>query len=338
MIAAAFANSQATTRIFCLNGTYTSAFSWQKSVLVLLHSQEADGQKKGISVYSLKMTAISAAVLASTWVSGPAAASVKILGVNVSKNDICPNADTNKCLSKPNDATGYYLVQGRDLTVDANGKPNIDPILAKIFTETVRLDTNYCGNEVNNNLRAYSIANNIPYLEEVHSNPVHFTVKATKLLEAKGGIDAKAIATAAGVPAAQLDKVAAAVEASYNSSKTKAVDVTGVYRYIRINTDLTRRLEADAVPADLKSCAAWLKANPDKSIVTSITGYQLTKASISSSMKSTFAQKLTASVAATVDGPQIAAIEQSFSSAVEKTSELSFSPYFQVLTVGRYPG
>ncbi len=270
--------------------------------------------------------------------SSPSAASVDILGVDVDKADVCPSASTVKCLLKPNGATGFYIGKDkRHLPLLDDNTPDLSSILGKIFATTIPQDTGYCSNSWQNSLREFAEAQGIDYLQTVNEDPVRFTMKAKSLMETTAGLDAVAVANAAGVPSTQTNDIAAAVKLAYSRSRNEKVEIEGTFRYITINPMILTALSADDRPEALQKCANWLIDNPGQTLMVSVTGYFLNSAKISNAMKSEFSSELKASLKGKLADTQIAAVETSFEKEIEKTAELSFSKYFELLTVGRYP-
>lgn len=268
----------------------------------------------------------------------PALAAVDILGVDVDKADVCPSASTVKCLLKPNGATGFYIGKDkRHLPLRDDDTPDLSSILGKIFATTIPQDTGYCSNSWQNSLESFAEAQGIDYLKTVNEDPVRFTMKAKSLVETAAGIDAVAIANAAGVPAAQTEDVAAAIKMAYTRSSNEEVEIEGTFRYITINPMILTALSADDRPQELEACANWLISNPGQTLMVSVTGYFLDNAKVSNAMKSEFSSEIKASLAGKLEDKQIASVETSFEKEVETTAELSFSKYFELLTVGRYP-
>ncbi len=283
-------------------------------------------------------TKILAAAIVCCSVAIPANASVEILGVDVDKADICPSASTVKCLLKPNAATGFYI--GRDkrhLPLDAADEPDLSSILGKIFATSIPQDTGYCTNSWRNPIKSFAEEQGIDYEIEVNRDPVAFKMKAKSLVDVNLGVDAVAVANAAGVPSTQTEEVAASIKAAYNRVRNEEVEVKGTFRYIQINPMLLTALSADDRPAELEPCAQWLKDNPGQKLMVSVTGYHLDEASVSNSLKSGFSSDIKAKLAGKLTDTQIASVETTFERELEKSAELSFSKYFELLTVGRYP-
>lgn len=265
----------------------------------------------------------------------PSFASVKILGVNVAKNDICPAASTSKCVQESTGTTSTYIGSARRyINLEADGTPIYSEYLGRIHNRAMAKGYGYCGNLSGSNALAdFAATKSIDYLKMPQSNAVRFTVKAKKLVSANTGLDAVAIANAAGIPAAQTKDIAAAIKASYRRSSSRTLSVSGTYHFVEINSEVFAAMNAVDAPPGLQTCASWLKSN-NKRLVASLTGYKLEKASASSELVESFSSELTATVGGQVTSTQIASIAAAFSAEVEKKAELTFSPTFQLLSVG----
>ncbi len=268
-------------------------------------------------------------------ISVPSFANVRILGVKIAKNDICPAASTSKCVQESLGTTSTYIGSARrHLNLELDGTPIYSEYLGRIHNRAMAKGYGYCGNLSGSNaLQDFAAAKGIDYLKTPQSNAVRFSVKAKKLVSASSGLDAVAIAKAAGIPASQTNDVVAAIKASYRRSSSRALDVSGTYRFVEINPEVFSAMSSDDATPGLRTCAAWLKAN-NKQLVASLTGYKLEKASASSELVENFSSELTATLGGQVNPTQIASITAAFSSELEKKAELTFDPTFQLLSVG----
>jgi hypothetical protein len=265
----------------------------------------------------------------------PSYASVRILGIKVAKNDVCPAASTSKCVQESLGTTSTYIGSSRRyVNLDSNGTPIYSEYLGRIHNRAMAKGYGYCGNLSGSNALAdFAAAKNIDYLKIPQSNAVRFSVKAKKLVSANTGLDAVAIATAAGIPTELTSDVAAAIKGSYSRTSSRELHVSGTYQFVEINPEVFAAMGANDAPPGLRTCATWLSAN-NSLLVASLTGYKLEKASASSELVEKFSSELTATLGAKVTPTQIASIAAAFSSEVEKKAELTFNPTFQLLSVG----
>lgn len=278
---------------------------------------------------------LAATVLSCAAISVPSLAAVKILGVNVAKNDICPAASTSKCVQESFGTTSTYIGSARRyLNLQSDGTPIYSEYIGRIYNRAMAKGFPYCRNlAVSNALADFAASKGMEYLKSPQSNAVEFSVKAKKLVNVNTGLDAIAVANAAGIPAEQTNEVAAAIKASYRRSRSRELTVRGTYQFIEVNPEVISALTAEDASQELKACANWLKEE-DERLVASLTGYKLETASASTELVERFSSELAASLDGKATPQQIASIAAAFTSEIEKKAELKFSPHFQLLSVG----
>lgn len=281
----------------------------------------------------LQLAIVVAGILAA-----PTSAGVKVAGETVEKAEICPGASTSKCVINNVGTTSTYIGSAlKYITLDAGGEPEVEQYLGHLYTRSMSVGEPYCEGKSTNVFKDFARTEGIPYLgTKPYSNRFHITSKASKIIGASGNVDAKAAAIAAGVPAAQLDQVAAAISAGYNRASSKKVEIWGWFNVYQINPDiLTRFNSVDATPA-FKACREWLKAN-NRKVIWTVTGYKLDDAKVTSDFKSAFAGALEASLKGKVDGAQIAAVKANYNNEVEHAAEVNIKPAFGLLTIATAP-
>ncbi|NVD46061.1 hypothetical protein [Qipengyuania atrilutea] len=211
----------------------------------------------------------------------------------------------------------------------------LDQYLGREFTTTMAKGMNYCGNVfAPNPIADFAAQQDIDYLLRSDSKTLNLDFKADRLLKASGDFDAVAIATAAGIPAASMEQVTAAINLAYKKSKKRTITLKGEYEFWEINPALTGALNSVAVPAELQPCRTWMEQG--NTFTTSLTGFRIDEASVSSDMKSAFDAALTARLTGALSDAQIAAISASFNSTVEKKIEGAIGQSFQLLSMSHF--
>jgi hypothetical protein len=277
------------------------------------------------------------AALCSAAVAVPVNAGVKVLGERVAKSEICPGASTSKCVMKSGSATATYIGNDRRyVSLSPQEEPILEEYLGHQFTREMAKSTPFCQNLSTDVLKKYAADQGIEFIKVPYQNSFRMETKVKNVIDAQGGVDAKAAAVAAGVPAGQLDAVAAAVSAAYRRVRNRKVQISGVFRFYEINPAILTTFASSDAPANLAACRDWL-AQQDEQLIVSLTGYKLEDAKATLELASNFNSELKAKLNNTVTEGQIASIGAAFSNEVERKVEQNFPPNFELLSVATTP-
>jgi len=265
----------------------------------------------------------------------PSEASVRIIGKKFSAEEICPGAQNSRCVQDSTDAKSMRATRANPVTIGEDGKPMLDQYLGREFTTTMSKGLNYCGNVYEPNvIEDFAAAQEKPYLLLTDQNSLNLDYKAEKLIDLTANVDAAALAAAAGVGAADEEQVVAAIKLAFKRAKKQTITLSGAYEFWEINPAVTSALNAANVPDELQACRAWLEDG--HTFTTSLTGFRINGANITSDMSSKFESVLTANLAGKLSDSQIAAISASFESTVEKQLELAFGKGFTLFSISHF--
>jgi hypothetical protein len=277
---------------------------------------------------------VSALAVVHAW---PAPAAVQVLNRAFSSSEICPGANSTKCIMKSSGATGTYIASDRRyLNLDASGEPLVNEFIGHLYTKSLNKSEPFCGGRVDDAFSSYAKSSSKVHILKPYEYSFSIKEKASKLLTTAAQVDAVGAATAAGVPAASLNQVAAAITVSFDRVKSRSVELKGIFRYYEINPDILTNFNGIDGDAALRQCKQWLADN-DRQIIVGLTGYKLLDAVASDDLTQRFATDLKARLGSLVSDAQLASLKAAFASNIERNVEGRFSPGFELLTVAVAP-
>lgn len=262
-----------------------------------------------------------------------------VVGQQMRKEVVCPSADTSKCVQSIMDGPRYYVERSsRYIEVNEDGVPNYTKFLGRNLTPDVSPVALYCGGVWDKNpLEEHTLEKGTLLVQDpAVTSTFTFTRTIENKLDIGASIDIDNLLSAAGIPTANgTSEVKAEIRAAIERLKRSEVNFKGVYRFVHLNPTTIAKLKASNPPAELSSCANYLREN-DEAITISITGVYITTGETSGSLASKVSSVLKASLDGKLNEAEIANVVSEFENKVNETYSVAFQPVFQVLSAAGF--
>lgn len=291
------------------------------------------------------LLALAAITLAALSACGPV-----VMGQRLAKKNVCPSADTDRCVQSTGNMTPIYIARwGRYIPVTGTSPPDYWAYLGRMWSASGTPVANFCGNVIANPFKAYEAARNrtgespafaVLGPPVIDSN-FYFKRKATDRKALEGAFDIAKVLNLAGVPTGVPGRAQAEANLKVMASRTanSSINMEGNYQFVYIDPATVAALFAEDVPAELKPCADYLRAN-DAAMVTGLTGVLVRALSVENTTQSKIDADLQAGLGGVLTADQIAKVGLEWKREVDEVFRSETQPVFQLLSLShqKLPG
>lgn len=262
-----------------------------------------------------------------------------VYGQRMAKSEVCPGAETSKCVMNSGTVTPIYIERiPRYLALDDQNEPVYWQLLGREMTPDASPFVNYCGNVSQTNpLEAYGTRANISVIEEPKvEDAFSFTREYEDRFAATFAADLNAAMTAAGITlSTKREAVEAALGASLERASKSALSLNGVFEFVTLRPDVIASLTAIDTPPELEQCGQALRSG-QTSIITALTGVRINSLTRGNELSREVTSNFDASLSNILTQSEIAALKTEFQSKLTEHFEADLSPTFQVLSISGF--
>ncbi|WP_158703090.1 hypothetical protein [Allosphingosinicella vermicomposti] len=270
-----------------------------------------------------------------------------VLGQRLKKANVCPSADTGKCVQSTGNMTPIYIEKpARFANIDDNGIPVYWQYLGRMWTGDGTPVSNYCGNVFGTNpFLTFEAAYNadpakpdIKVLRQpVIDQPFYFTRKAFDKKAIEGNIDVGQVLNLAGVPIGVAGRAQAEAKLKAMASRVanSKIKMEGNYHFTYIEPEVVAALFAENTPAELAACADYLRTN-NAAIVTGMTGVYVKTLEVENSTQDKIDADLKVALNGILPDSKIGEIGLQWKREVDEVFRSETKPVFQVLSLSHY--